>query len=397
MSTAYLTKLDDFSHKFLLKGQYQPTREDIMLFQQRFQNIKASIFENLLLFDKINLKVTGENIPLAVLVTEMGVKGIENLVDQGALRFTHWTPMMLHFVDNTPGLLPLISGRHNSKAHTDPEESIALGLNTLVQKPNKEDRRNLIRKIRDLYDYAEKDIEHDAKDRTLSAFNSNKLLGLGLNKDHHDLYQLPTNLKTNLSKCASDLLEYKYITQAKLTSTDSVSSHILLNDCINKTTNIKHPDALAKIIEMENFPDLQKIYSHIETPLKQAVKIRNNRNIRKFRTWLDEAIDGREISDFSETYINAIANKKGFFDSNIGRFTKVATMALAGAGVGAIAGPVGATIGGAAGPLLTPAAEFGLDLVDEYFLNNLIQGWSPRMFIDELKKLNIKIEPSISY
>lgn len=70
-------------------------------------------------------------------------------------------------------------------------------------------------------------------------------------------------------------------------------------------------------------------------------------------------------------------------------------MALAGAGVGAITGPVGLAVGGTIGALVAPAADIGFDLVDEYVLSGLLKGWSPRMFIEELRKLNIKIEPSI--
>ncbi|WP_339731074.1 hypothetical protein [uncultured Pseudomonas sp.] len=395
MSTAYLTKPNEFSHKFLLKGQYQPTLEDIMLFPQRFEAIKASTFESMLLFNTINFKVVGENIPLAVLATEIGTKGIEELIDQEALRFTHWTPMILHFVGNIPGVYPLASGRHRSKAHNDPEESISLGLNALAQKLNKKERKTLIRKVRDLYEYAEDNIEHKSKDYVLSAFDSNKLSKLGLDKEIHDIYQLPSHLKEKLSKCAEELLEYKHITNAKLTSTDSIGSHILLNECINKIIKINHPEAFSKIIEIENFPDLRKVYSNISAPLRQAVKIRSNKNTRKFRSWLDETVENNELSEISKAYIDAVANKKGFFDSHAGKLTKTTVMALAGAGVGAITGPVGLAVGGTIGALVAPAADIGFDLVDEYVLSGLLKGWSPRMFIEELRKLNIKIEPSI--
>lgn len=183
-----------------------------MLFQQRFDKIKSSIFESLLLHETINIKVVGENIPLAVLISDMGVNGVEELIDQNGLCFTHWTPVILHFVDDIDGVIPLLSGRHNSQAHCDPEESIAIGLKSLTSKLNKKERKIIIRKTRDLYSYPEENIEHKAKDYALSAFNSNKLLELGLDNTKHDIYKLPASLKLSLSRCAENLLEYKHLT-----------------------------------------------------------------------------------------------------------------------------------------------------------------------------------------
>ncbi len=395
MSTAYLTKLNEFSHKFLLKGNYQPTREDIMLFQQRFEKIKSSLFESLLLHDKINIKVVGENIPLAVLISDMGINGVEELIDQNALSFTHWTPMILHFVDDIQGIIPLASGRHSSKAHCDPEESISIGLKSLTSKLNKKERRTITQKVRDLYSYPEENIEHSAKDYVLSAFNSNKLLTLGLDNTKHDIYKLPTTQKLSLSKCAESLLEYKHLTNLKLTSTDSPDIHSLFFDCSEKIITTKHSEAFSKIIELENFPKLQDIYFHLDSPLRRIGKIRNTKNTIKFRSWLDETTDSNELSDISKAYIDAIANKKGFFDTGTGKFTKTVVMGIAGAGVGAVAGPVGLAVGGVTGAVVAPAADFGFDLIDEYFLSGLLKGWSPKMFIEELRALNVRIDPKI--
>ena len=70
-------------------------------------------------------------------------------------------------------------------------------------------------------------------------------------------------------------------------------------------------------------------------------------------------------------------------------------MGIAGAGVGAVAGPVGLAVGGVTGAVVAPAADFGFDLIDEYFLSGLLKGWSPKMFIEELRALNVRIDPKI--
>lgn len=394
MSTIFLTQLNEFSRKFILRGEYTPTPEDARLYKYRFELIKSKIFESLLIYDQINLKVYGENVPLAVLVANLGISSIEELIEQQAIRFTHWDTGVGHMNNNIPGAFPLVSIRPNSKVHCDPEESISIGLDILAHKPKRSERRALIRKIRDLYEYPRDKIEQDTTAHMLSAFKSNKLAGLGL-PNHLNIYDLPQDLKLNFSKCAEELLTYKHLSNTKTTSTDSSSSHILHTECIKKTIKTPHHEALAKILEIENFPNLQKIYSNIDSPFQSAIKTRGKQNGIKFRSWLDSTTDTADLAEISKAYIDAIANKKGFFNTHQGRLTKTAILAVAGSGVGSLAGPAGSIIGGALGSILTPVADYGFDLIDEFFLSSLFEGWTPRMFVEDLRALNIRIEPTI--
>lgn len=68
--------------------------------------------------------------------------------------------------------------------------------------------------------------------------------------------------------------------------------------------------------------------------------------------------------------------------------------ALALASVGAALGHAaegalpGALVGGVAAQAAGPAVEFALDLLDEFLLDGLRKGWHPRMFFDDLRKLD---------
>jgi hypothetical protein len=53
------------------------------------------------------------------------------------------------------------------------------------------------------------------------------------------------------------------------------------------------------------------------------------------------------------------------------------------AGIGA---GIGALLGG--NPLAGTAAGVGLNLLDEFVLNGLAKGWTPRIFIDDLRTLS---------
>ena len=77
---------------FLVKGNPVAAAE-VSLFERRHDDIIASLCEQLLLFDKVSFKVYGENIPLAVLFNHLGVKNLEQLVEEEAIEFVLWTPL----------------------------------------------------------------------------------------------------------------------------------------------------------------------------------------------------------------------------------------------------------------------------------------------------------------
>lgn len=192
--------------------------------------------------------------------------------------------------------------------------------------------------------------------------------------------------KKVLNKCASDLLEYKFTISEQLMINQNSEFQLLFNSTLKNC--IKHDEILTEIIKIENFPNLKEVFFNLEkTTFKDIVKIREKNNIKKFRNWLNKISDNVELNEITKEYINSIENSKGFFETKKGRFTKNITMSLLGAGVGSIAGPMGTAIGGVTGSLLSPSADFALDMIDEYFISELLKGWTPRMFYDELNKL----------
>lgn len=398
MSTVYIQQLNDFARKFILRGGYQPTREDAMLYKMRLDNIKSSIFESFMLFDKTCFKVIGENIPLAVLVNEVGVLGLEKLIDQDALSFLHWQSMVGNMVDNIPAVLPLISGKYNDGPYIDPEESISIGLKVLRNQPNKKQRQTIIRKVRDLYEVSPPTDISETTIFVTSAFSSGKLKPYGLDNEVLDLYKLPKESKGSLVQCAEDLLEYKHIIATGQTTLENSRFIALFNNTADKIIKTNPGEAVSIVAELEGFPDLKAVYRAMENPLQRAVGLREKKNILKFRKWLDAA-PNEERGDIIQAYLEAIASPKGFFETASGKLTKLMAMTIIGAGVGVAATPlsstVGAIAGATAGKLIEPALSFGLDLVDEYLINGLTKGWTPRMFFSEIKKAGVRIEPTL--
>lgn len=387
MNHVYLPELNEFCRKFLVIGDYKPTKQDELLFNTRYDSLKANIFEAFMLHDSVSFKVFGENVPLAVLLNEISVKGVEELIEQDALKFVLWTPMVMHMVDQIEGVLPIVVGRHTSDVHVDPEASIKRTFDFMKNKPNILKRKQLIRKVRDLYIEPKKGLEQDASNLIMSAYNSGKLKQLGLDNSKLDIYKLSLQHKKLLNSSASELLEHKFLISHNLTAHKTKNLNSLFSNSIN---NISRIDAAVEISKLENFPDLHNLSLELGNPLHHLPKYRNNKNTRKFRSWLNEVDDSQELAEVSRSYINSIDNAKGFFETKKGRLTKNVTMTTIGAGIGSFLGPAGTAIGGLAGLALEPVADFALDLADEYLVTELLKGWKPRMFIDDMRKIQEK-------
>jgi hypothetical protein len=96
----------------------------------------------------------------------------------------------------------------------------------------------------------------------------------------------------------------------------------------------------------------------------------------------------------TEEYLAAISEAKAPLDTKTGKFFKALGLALAGAAAGHFA--EGALPGALAGGLIAqgagPAVDFSLDLLDEFLLDGLRKGWHPRLFFNDLRRLE-QVQP----
>jgi hypothetical protein len=151
---------------------------------------------------------------------------------------------------------------------------------------------------------------------------------------------------------------------------------------------------LAKI---EGIPNIDFITSDPRGPLRDIVKIRARNSSALFRQWLSSK-PGETDVELTRRYVDAIADRKGFFDRAPGKVTKAILMTAAGAGVGVAIerGLAAAAIGGMVGKVLEPFADFGLDLLDSFLLDGLLRGWTPRLFLNQLTRELTAIVPRSS-
>ena len=384
----YQTELNEFCRKFLVKnsGTSEPSPLEYLI---EAKSIDASLFEHFLLFDTISFKVYGENIPLVILLNKFGVKGVEALLEQEALEFVLWNQMITYMVDDIAGVDPLQHGTCSSAPHSDPEESIKSGFNWMSKQPRTSVKKNLIRKIRDVYALPDESLSGKAVALSRSAYDSGKLTPYDLSPKKCDFRDLNLEGRKKLCHCAEEILQYSHLLNQNMSSYSQFEFYQMFNDSNRRLHEALHLQSnFNSLSQLEDIPNLRNLYLELSDPFKNIVKIRNKNSSKKFRTWLTECTNCESSIEITKEYVDAIANSKGFFQNKTGRFSKNIAMSAIGAGVGMlIAGPAGAAGGAGAAKLLEPAADFGLDLLDEFVLSGLMKGWTPKIFFDDVRKL----------
>lgn len=386
--TVFYNGLDDFCRTYMVANR-QVTPAEFGQYSDRLKEQHGSIFEQLMLFDKVSFKVYGENIQVPFLLNLLGRDTFEELIDQRALGFTLWTPMITHMVTDIAGIVPIQSGTLSSPAHSDPEQSVTLGLNWMRDKHSAQEQKRLVKRVVPLYEVPEKDISQNAVGITVSAYNSGKLKALNFHTSGKDIKELALPERKVLCQCATELLEYSYLVQHQMTSFSNKHYFSLFDESVSK---VQLQAAIAanfnRLATLEGFPDLKTLHTELKEPFKNLARLRAKRSSIKFREWLATSSFSATDTEITKEYVDSIADATGFFETRKGKVTKSVVMTAIGATIGAAIGGVEGALGGAAvAKALETGADFTLDLVDEFLISGLTKGWSPRMFFDDLAKL----------
>lgn len=380
--------LNKFSRTYLIKNPGENEKELERNFASSYQRSLANVIEQLLLFDKISLKVYGENMPLVVLVNELGVNQVMELIEENVIEFVLWTPILTTMVnDDLIGkAMPIQSGNATSTVHCDPKESAIQGINRIRISMPRSTRRDLQRKIAKRYKIPRPEFVHKAADIVMSAYSSNNLEALGLKKEK-DIKFLDATERSKLLSLGDDILETTILADFKYASVDNDSYYAISKASFDSISRVKTiTDSFEQILRVERLPNIYELIVRGQLQLEELVKIRRKKASIEFRKWLQGAATDSEY--ISKQYISEIANHKGILETNFGKFLKTIGMFSVSAVVGAALGGVeGSILGFGAGKVLEPAVDLGLDFFDAYLLDGLLKGWHPKMFVSEFEKL----------
>lgn len=397
MATNYNTRFSEFGQKFF-QGAAPLTAEEKAADKRRlYDEFLAEFFEQLLLFDRIAIKIEKDNIPLAILINELGLDLVYECVRDGTIELWLWTQAIfitggmegkgVHDESYLKGIPPLSVGRLSSPQHSDPEESIKQCFKWVGYKYSKEERRRFIQKVSYRMRRDEKDFAVEARGLLIDAYKANHLASVGLpyKREPNDLNYEERIKFMNL---ASDIIDTSFLAAEGYTSFNKYNSTLIAQSSLEKIAKAyKIQGGLNEIIKLEKLPDLRSVFLERKIDFYNAVKFRNKTISKRFREWLSTATASHEVEYITKQYIDELVKESGFFDSKRGKLFKTVSMTTVGAGLGLLLGGPEAS---ATGALLAKAMDYGSDLAlgsfDAFILEKLGKGWKPRLFIDELRK-----------
>jgi hypothetical protein len=364
-----------------------PLAKNSASFSTALKNQEQLLFEKLLLFDTVQLSVTGPNVIAPLLYERMGARTFEELLEQDAIMFVIWEPEpMITHKDGRVGAL--FMGRIDQGGPIDIERRIDDGL--LIGNPsglNTAGRRSLKNKLMRQHSILDARLGEEAWTSVIRAAAEGSLVDLGV-EQKSDFIGTPLHEGMKLSEACGSLLAYQHILANNLSCFDDVSVFDLfargLSDLENSTLPIKQFGTIAKF---EKFPNLRDLYDEIDAPFRRATKFRMSNHACNFRAWLSTLKAESEI-DIIREYVDAFVERRGLFESNPAKLLKSVTMtALGSAGAAALGlGPASSVAAGIAGA----AAEYGLGLIDTFILDNIKIGWSPKAYFSGLRRLREK-------
>jgi len=190
--------------------------------------------------------------------------------------------------------------------------------------------------------------------------NQIRFLGLDRIKDPVDLVLRIAEI--NMEICMSTLSG-----DADLFTSDG--AELLLKDkLIRAGVGSNYLDGFLSLLELNNIPDIGKAISSDSISLLDIWKLREKRISRNFRKWLRKATN-KDARDIEKLYVESLGNK-ALTDSLPLRAIRFAITNIASAE--------------------SPAMGLAFGVVDSFFVNKWLSGYSPKLFLDELSRIKIE-------
>lgn len=373
-----------------------PVRSGSEEFRKQFRNQQASLFENLLIFDSVNLSINGPNVIAPLLYRSMGSRAFEGLIEQGALRFTVWTPglMMSHKDDRVKSTFVGRVG-DGTGSELDIEKIVDLGLE--IQQVNMPDwyKRDIRKKLIDIHSLLDQKLPETAWQVAEHALERGELELIGLTPRSVILDSTFSDGAIFMG-AAESILAFRYILQHGMSSLNSPGIFDIFDIGAKQLNSSKSPMAKYSIItEYEKFPNLRVLHSLLDQPFEQACRFRNSHTSKRFRDWISTTKNAESQIDIIREYVNECSRRRGLFESAPAKFMKLTGMVA----IGHILTPAAHHIGEFAGALIASVpeeainqisetgSEVGLGVIDSFLIDNLKVGWTPRAYFNRLRKL----------
>lgn len=354
------------------------------LTKEQEQQIIAGLFEQLLIFDRVTISTDRLNFTLFFLISRLGINTVERLFDSGYINLMIWTPLIVSgggrqredgSVDESViyGQPPVVAAALGEK-DIDPEENIHKALSYF--NIHRDRKRIFTRKASKNYIVPDgMEFSQESSTLVIDAYQNNTLATLGLPFDREP-NQLDLKQRQMLLNLGQNVLETAILSKYNFKSYENYENYeICKQNLIHIGNAFNIAENTSRILKLENLPNLKTLYLNDNLQFNDIFKIRHLSNVKFYRKWINEVGEDANAQEITKEYLNEIKGNSKFFDSTEGKFLK-------NLGLFGINTVLGATIAGTAGF----AAGYALGLLEEFWLDSILKGKNPSMFIDDIKK-----------
>jgi hypothetical protein len=395
--------IDFFGARFLTKSANILEDSKVNVEAER-RKLFSEVFEQFMFFDNCVIKTGKLSTSLYLLIKELGINKTEELVQNGDIQFLFWTPYIfteqgkhisgpivrkfgedsdLDVYDDSQilGKDPLIVTDYAVKQY-DLEKIVDFSLNNIPIHP---DRKKILKKIvLDKYIVPQISDAQLAKDYVIDAYRKNSFekFGLGFNKEPNMLGSVE---RMKLMNIAYDVFENTLIANHNIKYYSNYNFFATFKRNLFEIANsLKVTTDASILFEIENIPDLKKLFIEEKMDFKSVFDLRQLSNAKYFRKWLNEKSESVDSIEITKEYLNELKNSSNFFNKSSGKLLKTLGVFSVGAGLGAaISGIEGSIIGGG---IVGITKDLGLSLLDAFWLEKIAAGKAPSMFIEDIRK-----------
>jgi len=215
----------------------------------------------------------------------------------------------------------------------------------------------------------------DAANLIIDAYKNNNLAALGLPYEKEP-DQLNLDQRGLLLDLGHKVTETAIISKYGMKSYENYEAFEILKknlENIGKGYNVAANT--ANLFKLENLPDLKSLFIEGRLDFDSLFKLRHTSTAKYYRKWINQIGENSNMSEVSEAYIKEIEGKHRFFERTPGKLLKTLTLLAAGSALHhAIHAPDAAI-----------AAEIPLGILENFWLDSLLKGKNPSMFLNSIK------------
>jgi hypothetical protein len=376
----FTTGLDDLASKYLKNTN----PADNNLITTNIISEMLQVAEALIVSPKVTFKVYGENVVLSLLAKTFGVNAIRTLIEEGAVDFILWRPMVLYTNDAkilSQGVCPLQSGNLTSTPHSDSLASAETGLNGWCNELTDVDRKDLAKTAAKSTILPSLDISHKAVAKVVEAYNSGALLSEGFNKDI-PIHEIDSTQREILAKLGENAVEACVLVNQDLDIFEKQASwQILLKMIETLKTRGQIRNVSEEILQLERIPSIPSLISTGKLDWADILKIRKARETDEFRKWIWSQPNPTDLNAVSEEYLKYAAPRVDFKNTGWFKAARISSISVVG---GVVGGAVGGPLGGLVGATMATGIGTLLSLADGMLIDPLLSRPNPRRFSTDI-------------